>query len=139
MESFLPGNRVTFEVLRTRLIERVKTRMNNGEFTERGLARIQGISQSQTHNVLKGARTLRMQLADRILSRLGLSAMDLLSDGELEAALRLKMAEWDKEIAEALKNDAADGDLGLTDLLPVKRPAASATNRVDDLADRKAG
>ncbi len=134
----LDQTRVTFEVLRARLIQRVKLRINNGEFTERGLARILGISQSQTHNVLKGARTLRMQLADRILTRLGLSAMDLLTDGELEAALRLKMAEWDKEIAAGLKKDSAEADLGLADLFPVKRPAARSASR-EGLEDRKTG
>jgi plasmid maintenance system antidote protein VapI len=134
----LHQNTVTFEVLRTRLIQRVKLRINNGEFTERGLARILGISQSQTHNVLKGARMLRMQLADRILTRLGLSAMDLLTDGELEAALRLKMAEWDKEIAAGLKNDSADVHLGPTELFPVKRPVARSASR-DGTEDRKAG
>ncbi len=77
---------VTFEVLRLRLLQQIKLRINNGEFTERGLSRILGISQSQTHNVLKGARTLQVQVADRLLLELGLSAM-----GELDTALRLKI------------------------------------------------
>ena len=82
MESHLEPCRVTFDVLRTRLVARVERRMNNGEFTERGLARKLGISQSQTHNVLKGARRLQIQLKDRILKELGISIRDLLSDGE---------------------------------------------------------
>ena len=88
MESLSLPSGVTFEVLRLRLLQQIKIRINNGEFTERGLSRILGISQSQTHNLLKGARTLQMQVADRILSKLGLSAMDLLSEVELDAALQ---------------------------------------------------
>jgi len=88
VESLSLPSGVTFEVLRLRLLQQIKIRINNGEFTERGLSRILGISQSQTHNLLKGARTLQMQVADRILSKLGLSAMDLLSEVELDAALQ---------------------------------------------------
>jgi hypothetical protein len=99
VESLLGPTGVTFEVLRTRLVKQVRLRIDNGEFTERGLSRILGISQSQTHNVLKGARRLQTQLADRILIKLGLSAMDLLSEGELDAARRLKTTDWDRQIA----------------------------------------
>ena len=91
MESLSEPSRVTFEVLRLRLLQQIKLRINNGEFTERGLSRILGISQSQTHNLLKGARTLQMPVADRILSKLGLSAIDLLSEGELDTALQSKI------------------------------------------------
>lgn len=95
MESLSGPRKVTFELLRTRLLQQIKLRINSGEFTERGLARILGISQSQTHNVLKGARRLQMHLADRILFKLGLSAADLLSEAELNEGLRSKMSEWD--------------------------------------------
>jgi plasmid maintenance system antidote protein VapI len=98
VESSLEPKQVTFETLRERLVGQVKRRINNGEFTERGLARILGISQSQTHNVLKGARRLQIQLADRILTKFGLSAMDLLSEGELDSALRLRTAEWNRDV-----------------------------------------
>lgn len=97
MESLLAPKPVTFAVLRARLVQQVKLRINNGEFTERGLSRILGISQSQTHNVLKGARPLQMRLADQILAKLGLSAMDLLNEDELQAASQLKMLEWDRQ------------------------------------------
>ncbi len=134
MESLWGQSRVTFEVLCTRLLNQVKLRINNGEFTERGLSRILGISQSQTHNVLKGARKLQMQLADRILAKLGLSAMDLLNEGELDSALRLKMADWDREI-EAAEEAGLDGfDLtGLT--LPRKPVVRNGTN--SDAKDHK--
>lgn len=60
------------------LIALLKTRINNGHFTERGLARILGISQPQLHNVMKGKRRLQTELADRILDKFGLSVLDLI-------------------------------------------------------------
>ena len=135
MESLLGPTRVTFEVLRTRLVQLVKLRINNGEFTERGLSRILGISQSQTHNVLKGARRLQMQLADRILTKLGLSAVDLLSEGELDAALRMKMAEWDQQLA-AEATERAEFDL--TELVTPKKPVARSGTKTEQ-DERKTG
>jgi len=123
VESLFASDRVTFDVLRARLIRQVRLRINNGEFTERGLARMLGISQSQTHNVLKGARRLQMHLADRILTKLGLSAMDLMDEGELDAALRRKMADWDREMEAVPENDIANTELALDELFAVKRPA----------------
>jgi len=119
----LGRSRVTFEVLRLRLVKQVKQRIDNGEFTERGLSRILGISQSQTHNVLKGARRLQMQLADRMLTKLGLSAMDLLSEGELDAALRLKMVEWDRQMEAAEERGEESIEFDLASLLATKKPA----------------
>jgi plasmid maintenance system antidote protein VapI len=52
-------------------------RMANGESTERSLAGRVGVSQPQIHNVLKGARKLTPELADRILQVLGISVLDL--------------------------------------------------------------
>lgn len=134
MESLSRPSKVTFEVLRCRLIGQIKLRIDNGQFTERGLSRILGISQSQTHNVLKGARRLQMQLADRIMAKLGLSAMDLLSEDELDAALRLKMVEWDRQIADEDARRAANAeDFDLALLLALKKPAArSSSKRIKD-------
>jgi plasmid maintenance system antidote protein VapI len=100
LESTLIHTKITFTVLRERLIEEVKSRIDNGEFTERGLSRILGISQSQAHNVLKGARTLQLPLADRILAKLDLSTADLLNEVELNVALQEKRVRWDKHPAE---------------------------------------
>jgi len=132
VESLLGSTRVTFEVLRARLVSRVRLRINSGEFTERGLARILGISQSQTHNVLKGARRLQMQLADRILTKLGLSALDLLSEGELDAALRLKMAEWDCQIAAEDESCGGAAEFDLTGFMAPKKPPARADTKGDE-------
>jgi len=124
VESLFGSTRVTFEVLRGRLVRQVKLRINNGEFTERGLSRILGISQSQTHNVLKGARSLQMKLADQILARLGISAADLLSQEELDEALKVKLAEWPQENVAELAN-------------PPRKPALSASVRTR--LERKTG
>ena len=140
MESLLAPARVTFTVLRTRLIEQVKYRIDNGEFTERGLARILGISQSQTHNVLKGARTLQMQLADRILAKLGLSTMDLFSGKELDAGLRAKMAEWDRQMAaDEEKFGLTEFELDLAGQSAPRKPARSESHSRRRRPAKKAG
>jgi plasmid maintenance system antidote protein VapI len=88
MESVLSNEVVTFEVLQARLLALVNARIHNGEYTERGLARVLGISQSQLHNVLKGARQLHHMLADRLLIKFGITALDLLCEHEMEEGLR---------------------------------------------------
>lgn len=82
-ESFSAREKITYRLLQTRLIETVNARIKNGEFTERGLAKLLGISQPQMHNVLKGARKLSVDLADRLLSAFGLTIIDLFADEEL--------------------------------------------------------
>ncbi len=74
---------LTFEALQARLIASVNARIHNGEFSERALARLVGISQPQLHNVLKGARRLHVPLADAFLAKLHISLLDLLSSEEL--------------------------------------------------------
>lgn len=78
MKSSRGEEPVTFAILQAVLIALLKTRINNGHFTERGLARILGISQPQLHNVMKGKRRLQTELADRILDKFGLSVLDLI-------------------------------------------------------------
>jgi transcriptional regulator with XRE-family HTH domain len=67
-----------FETLQHRLLARVRTYVRNGELTERGLARMIGISQPHMHHILKGVRTLSIENADRILRRLDLTVLDLI-------------------------------------------------------------
>ena len=67
-----------FRLLQDRLLNEVRARVCNGEITERGLARIAGLSQPHIHNVLKGARALSLPATDRILQRLGMDLADLL-------------------------------------------------------------
>jgi predicted XRE-type DNA-binding protein len=83
VESNSRRRKISFVVLKSRLLQVVNLRIQNGDFTERGLARILGISQSQVHNVLKGARKLQSELADHMMSRLDIGVLDLLEAGEL--------------------------------------------------------
>jgi plasmid maintenance system antidote protein VapI len=92
VESALKMDKVSFETLLRRLISVVNRRIKNGEYTERGLARILGISQPQMHNVLKGARTLHTDLADRLLWKLGISVLHLFQEDELSDELRARLS-----------------------------------------------
>lgn len=77
-----------FYDLQSRLIACLKTRLRNGELSERRLALLTGISQPHIHNVLKGARFLSLEMADQILRRLKISVVDLFSAEDLREALR---------------------------------------------------
>lgn len=70
-------------MLRRRLIWFVNNRISNGDISERGLARILRISQPQIHNVLKGARKLTPELADRFLRCFGMTVIDLLHTSDV--------------------------------------------------------
>ena len=59
------------------ILDTVRARLRNGEFTERALARRVGVSQAHLHNVLKGARALTPAQADRICGELGISVLVL--------------------------------------------------------------
>jgi transcriptional regulator with XRE-family HTH domain len=76
---------VSFENLQLLVLEAVRERVRNGELTERRLARYIGISQPHIHNVLKGARSLSPEIADRILKSLRISLLDLLNSREWTA------------------------------------------------------
>jgi hypothetical protein len=78
---------VDFALLRDRLLLRLRVQLQNGESSERSLARLAGISQPHVHNVLKGARILTTEIADVILSKLNMSILDLIDLKELEAVL----------------------------------------------------
>jgi transcriptional regulator with XRE-family HTH domain len=85
VESNSKLRKLSFVLLNSRLIQLVNLRVQKGDFTERGLARILGLSQSHVHNVLKGARKLKPELADHMMSRLDIGVLDLLEPGELRA------------------------------------------------------
>jgi hypothetical protein len=72
-----------FADLMDSLIAVLRARVRNGEITERGLARMVGISQPHMHNVLKGTRSLSPELSDRVLQHLRLSVMDLIEPEKL--------------------------------------------------------
>lgn len=71
-----------FADLHQRLLDHIRALLDRGETTERRLARQSGLSQSHLHNVLKGARSLSNQLADRLLRHLEMNVLDLLSPEE---------------------------------------------------------
>lgn len=79
--SFSPGP--GFERLLKRLVRRLVAQLTNGEYTERGLARLLGLSQPHLHHILAGKRSLTPHVADAILASLGWSFGDLLSAEEL--------------------------------------------------------
>lgn len=78
---------ITFLLLQNRLLQFLLQRLDNGDFTERGLARVLGVSQPQIHNVLKRKRRLQASLADRILQKFEVDVLDLLDDQELRSRL----------------------------------------------------
>jgi hypothetical protein len=84
LESF---SALTFRDLQGRLITFVVTKIRNGEFTERRLARVLGVSQPQLHNVLKGARPLKPEFADCLLRQFEIGILDLVERGELTTHL----------------------------------------------------
>jgi len=69
--------------LTSRLLAQVRERVRRGEISERGLARLTGHSQPHIHNVLKGARGIRTELADQLMSLLDIPLLSLLSQDEL--------------------------------------------------------
>ena len=104
----MQANSVTFSVLQSRLISQVNWRINNGEFSERALARMLAISQPQMHNVRKGVRKLSVSLGDRILAKFGISILDLLEEGEVMASLDLSSPNWRvREMRKPAQTDSA--------------------------------
>jgi transcriptional regulator with XRE-family HTH domain len=81
-----------FVELRSSLIAVLRARVRNGELTERGLARLVGVSQPHIHNVLKGARALSPELSDQILQHLRISLLDLIERERIEAHLNFGLS-----------------------------------------------
>jgi len=73
-----------FERLQIGLIAALKTRLRNGDLTERRIAHLTGISQPHIHNVLKGARILSPEIADRILDRFQIPLAELLPSEDVK-------------------------------------------------------
>jgi transcriptional regulator with XRE-family HTH domain len=83
-----------FETLQGRLLNSVRWRVENGELTERRLAGLIGVSQPHMHNILKGARALSPEKADRILRTLEMSVLDLFLE---ESSAPPQPAPWPKK------------------------------------------
>ena len=74
---------MNFREQQRRLIAHLHARVRSGDATERGLARLTGVSQPHIHNVLKGKRFLSLEMADQILAQLHLDLLDFIEPGEL--------------------------------------------------------
>lgn len=85
---------LTFAELQGRLLDYLKLRVRNGELTERGLARMVGVSQPHIHNVLKGVRALSPELGDQILVHLRISLIDFLRVQEMSKHTDLESPEY---------------------------------------------
>jgi transcriptional regulator with XRE-family HTH domain len=79
---------MTFHDLQQRLLDDLRQRVKSGAATERGLARLSGISQPHLHNVLKGKRMLSMEKADDVLRRLQIDVLYLIDPAELRELTR---------------------------------------------------
>lgn len=66
-----------FQALHTRLIAHIQHKLRSGEATERGLARVTGVSQPHLHNVLKGLRRFSLEMADHVMERLQIEIWEL--------------------------------------------------------------
>jgi transcriptional regulator with XRE-family HTH domain len=79
---------MTFHDLQQRLLEELRQRVRSGAATERGLARLSGISQPHLHNVLKGKRILSLERADDVLRQLQIDVLHLIDPEELRESRR---------------------------------------------------
>ena len=75
------GDKVNFQDLEQRLVDHLRELVRCGDLTERGLARLTGLSQPHIHNVLHRKRSLSSDSADLILHVLHLDLLDLLPPG----------------------------------------------------------
>ena len=73
---------MTFGDLQQRFVALLRRRVRNGELTERGLARMVGVSQPHMHNVLHGKRTFSVETTDDIMRQLRVDVLDLIEPGE---------------------------------------------------------
>jgi transcriptional regulator with XRE-family HTH domain len=85
---------LNFGQLQNRLISFVTWRIRSGEFTERALARVLGVSQPHLQNVLKGVRPLKPEFADSLLRQFEITVLDLLDLAELKEQIDSCEATW---------------------------------------------
>ena len=79
---------MTFHDLHQLLLEELRQRVRSGAATERGLARLSGVSQPHLHNALKGKRKLSLRKADGVLHRLQIDLLELIESEELRKSSR---------------------------------------------------
>jgi plasmid maintenance system antidote protein VapI len=74
---------MNFRDLQNRLAENLRVRVRRGEITERGLARLTGVSQPHIHHVLNGKRLLSADMADQVMAHLRMDILDLIDPAAL--------------------------------------------------------
>jgi len=147
---------LTFQDARHKLLAYVRNEVRNGELTERGFARLIGISQPHAHNVLKGVRTLSPEVFDQALKYFHLSLLDLASVEEIEAQFQRRhtiergaeiaflakpigpgrpwasMLNWRKTFPLPFSFATVPAEMAMAKLIP--DPAMAATLAFDDIA-----
>jgi antitoxin component HigA of HigAB toxin-antitoxin module len=73
---------MTLGEIQQRFVATLRDRVRSGELTERGLARVVGVSQPHMHNVLKGKRTFSVEATDDIMRQLHTDVFDLIAPEE---------------------------------------------------------
>jgi hypothetical protein len=73
---------MTLGDLQKRFVALLRKRVRNGELTERGLARMVGISQPHMHNVLHGKRSFSVETTDEMMRLLRVDVLDLVEPSE---------------------------------------------------------
>jgi hypothetical protein len=84
-----PNRVLRFAEFQTRLVDCLRDKIRSGELTERGLARLTGISQPHVHNVLKGKKLFSIEVSDTILRELNLDLLDLVQPEDILRCHRL--------------------------------------------------
>lgn len=130
-----------FADARSSLVEILRSRVRNGELTERGLARMVGVSQPHIHNVLKGARLLSPELSDQILTHLRISILDLIERERIRAHLNFETQPGGYVYVPVLRGNLGPTcpwptETGPSDRLPF--PAAQLANIESPIAVRLA-
>ena len=74
---------MNFQELRKRFIVDLRDRVQSGQLSERGLAKVTGVSQPHIHNVLKGKRRISPEMCDAILQELRMDVLDLVHPEDL--------------------------------------------------------
>jgi len=75
---------MNFEELLRRVVAYLREIVQNGDMSERRLARATGVSQPHIHHVLSGKRRLSAEMADQVLHALHNDLLDFIEPAEIE-------------------------------------------------------
>ena len=118
-----------FQNLQGKLIDLAREKVRAGHVTERGLARMCGISQPHMHNVLKGIRSLSTNSADRLMNALGIQVADLLWGISSEAGAGIRAVPL-------VRNRIGPGTAGVLDIFRgnIPMPGGLLKNLIEPVA-----